>query len=316
MPSPGTDRSSASAKRILLESGTNELEILVFEVGGQRYGVNVAKVREVIMRADATPTPGQGPAVRGMTRLRGKVLMVIDLHTYLGVQPANPDPKTWRVIVTEFNGVAAAFDVETVDSIYRLSWNHILPAPEATDGNQAAATGIAEVGDELVMMLDFESIYDAVATDRKETKIVAAGASGVNRAGVTVWLAEDSAFIRGGIEAALDAAGYVHRRSFDNGKAAWAACAAAAGGGGLPDIIVSDIEMAQMDGLHFCKRVKENPGTAGVKFMFYSSLINEQTRHKTEQVGGDAQVNKPNLDQVVAQLDVWAAEKQSPAAAA
>ena len=302
---PQTVSSQTPTKRILLESGTNELEILVFEVGGQRYGVNVAKVREVIMRAEATPTPGQGPAVRGMTRLRGKVLMVIDLHTYLGVAPANPDPETWRLIVTEFNGLAAAFDVEDVDSIYRMSWNQILPAPEGTDDTKAAATGIAEIGEELVMMLDFESIYDAVAQNGTPATMTGPGTTSVDRAGLRVWSAEDSSFVRHGIERALNESGYTDHTIFDNGRELWNGLVEAARNGGLPDVIMSDIEMAQMDGLHLCKRVKENDATRHIKFVLYSSLITEQTRHKSERVGADAQVNKPNIEQVIAHLDRW-----------
>ncbi len=302
-------------ERILLDSGTNELEILVFEVGGQRYGVNVAKVREVIMRAQATPTPGQGPAVRGMTRLRGKVLTVIDLHTYLGVAPANPDPATWRLIVTEFNGLAAAFDVETVDSIYRLSWNQILPAPETTDDNTAAATGIAEIGEELVMMLDFESIYDGVAQNGTPRTLPAASSTSVDRSRLRVWSAEDSSFVRQGIERALTESGYHDHRIFDNGRELWNGLVAASRQGGLPDVIMSDIEMAQMDGLHLCKRVKENEATSHVKFLLYSSLITEQTRHKSERVGADAQVNKPKIEQVIAHFDGWAQALQGGQAA-
>ena len=304
-PNQNTTAQATKARRILLESGTNELEILVFEVGGQRYGVNVAKVREVIMRAQATPTPGQGPSVRGMTRLRGKVLMVIDLHHYLDVPPANPDKDSWRLIVTEFNGLTAAFDVEDVDSIYRLSWNQILPAPEATDDTKAAATGIAEIGDELVMMLDFESIYDAVMHNSRATSLPGPESTNINRSGLRVWSAEDSAFIRHGIERALNEFGYTQHSLYDNGRQLWDALAKAVQSGGLPDVVMSDIEMAQMDGLHLCKRIKDNPATSHIKVVMYSSLISEQTKHKSEQVGADAQVNKPNIEEVIRYFDEW-----------
>ncbi len=305
MSTPPPNASASQARRILLESGTNELEILVFEVGGQRYGVNVAKVREVIMRAEATPTPGQGVAVRGMTRLRGKVLMVIDLHHYLGVAPANPDKESWRLIVTEFNGLTAAFDVEDVDSIYRLSWNQILPAPEATDDSKAAATGMAEIGEELVMMLDFESIYDAVALNGRPATLAGPESTDVDRAGLRVWSAEDSAFIRQGIERSLTQSGYTQHALFDNGRELWNAMIEASRNGGMPDVVMSDIEMAQMDGLHLCKRIKENASTSHIRVVLYSSLISEQTRHKSERVGADAQVNKPNIEEVIEHLDRW-----------
>ncbi|MEE9404843.1 MAG: chemotaxis protein [Algisphaera sp.] len=302
--------------RILLETGTNELEILVFEVGGQRYGVNVAKVREVIMRPEATPAPGQSTSVRGMTRLRGKVLMVIDLHAYLGVAPVHPDPKAWHLIVTEFNGIAAAFDVENVDSIYRISWDQILPAPEGTDETQAAATGIAEINEELVMMLDFESIYSAVVDHTPASHISGPANAKVDRGGLEVWSAEDSAFIRHGIERALNDSGYTQHSLFNNGKELWTALVAAARAGSVPDVIMSDIEMAQMDGLHLCKKVKGNQATAGIHFVLYSSLITDQTRHKSERVGADAQVNKPKIHEIIDHLDRWAEEKGLASASA
>ena len=304
-PSPRAPR-PPRGKEILLESGTNELEILVFELGGQRFGVNVAKVREVILHVDAVPTPGQAPTVRGVIRLRGSVLTVVDLHKQLGRAPLQSDESQWRIIVTEFNGLTAAFLVEAVDSIYRMSWQDVRPVPDAGAKGHAAVTGLAEIGEDLILMLDFESIYDTIHQSDIHQKPATVNPPSVDRAACRVWLAEDSAFIRASIERMLTASGFNQLTSCRNGLEAWEAIkAAATAGQPLPDVLISDIEMPQMDGLHLCKRVKDNPATAGIRVVLYSSLITEETRHKGLEVGADEQFNKPRLEDVVHTIDTW-----------
>ncbi|MEO1237657.1 MAG: chemotaxis protein [Planctomycetota bacterium] len=315
MPNTNAQRPSP-AKDILLESGTNELEVLVFELGGQRFGVNVAKVREVILHVDAVPTPGQADTVKGVIRLRGSVLTVVDLHRQLGRAPKHPDENEWRIIVTEFNGTTAAFEVETVDSIYRLSWEDIRPVPDSGAKGHAEVTGMAEVGDELIMMLDFESIYDTITRRNAHLKDAAQNTLGVDRAACRVWLAEDSSFIRASIEKMLRESGFRDFTAHRNGLEAWQALAKeAAAGKTLPDVLISDIEMPQMDGLHLCKKVKDDKRTAGIKVVLYSSLITAETRHKGVNVGADQQYNKPKLEEVVHSIDRWMHEAEVAAQA-
>lgn len=316
MPSPSTPAKNNS-KDILLESGTNELEVLVFELGGQRFGVNVAKVREVILHVDAVPTPGQADTVKGVIRLRGSVLTVVDLHKQLNRLPKYDDETQWRIIVTEFNGATAAFEVEAVDSIYRLSWEDVRPVPDSGANGHTAVTGMAEVGEELIMMLDFESIYDTITNNNCHAKAAATNSMGVDRAKCRVWLAEDSSFIRAAIERMLIDSGYELFTAYRNGLEAWEAFKATArDGGDLPDVLISDIEMPQMDGLHLCKKVKENASTAGTKVVLYSSLITAETRHKGIEVGADEQFNKPKLENVVQTIDKWMAQGLSSSQAA
>ncbi len=304
-------------KQILLESGTNELEVLVFELGGQRFGVNVAKVREVILHVDAVPTPGQADTVKGVIRLRGSVLTVVDLHKQLGRIPKHCDETQWRIIVTEFNGETAAFQVEAVDSIYRMSWEDVRPVPDSGAGGHAAVTGMAEIGEDLIMMLDFESIYDTIHEKNIHRKNGATNAHGVDRAACRVWLAEDSAFIRSSIHKMMNESGFTQFTMHRNGLECWDALKATAiAGQPLPDVLISDIEMPQMDGLHLCKKVKDNASTAGIKVVLYSSLITEETRHKGRDVGADEQFNKPKLENVVHTIDHWMLEKQRPGQAA
>jgi len=315
MANPTPSKNTSGNKNILLESGTNELEVLVFELGGQRFGVNVAKVREVILHTEAVPTPGQADTVKGVIRLRGSVLTVVNLHKQLSRIPKFSDESQWRIIVTEFNGVTAAFEVEAVDSIYRMSWEDVRPVPDSGANGHAAVTGMAEVGEELIMMLDFESIYDTITSKNVHAKSAASNELGVNRAAARVWLAEDSSFIRAAIDKMLGESGFTQFTAYRNGLEAWEAIAKAANNGEpLPHVLISDIEMPQMDGLHLCKKVKENPSTADIKVVLYSSLITEETRHKGIEVGADEQFNKPKLE-VVHTIDRWMLDLQDNAKA-
>lgn len=312
---PATE-TSAKKEQILLESGTNELEVLVFELGGQRFGVNVAKVREVILHVDATPTPGQADTVKGVIRLRGSVLMVVDLHKHLKHKPVVQNEQDWKIIVTEFNGVTAAFEVEAVDSIYRMSWQDVRPVPDSGAGSTNAVTGIAEVGEDMVMMLDFESIYDGV-TARKTDTTAKENRLNVDRSKARIWLAEDSDFIRASIERMLSGSGFTSIKPHRNGAEAWQAFEQAIKAGEpLPHVLISDIEMPQMDGLHLCKRVKSTRELEAVRVVLYSSLITPETRHKGEQVGADEQFNKPKLSDAIEKIDQWIADRDAAKTAA
>jgi len=289
---------------ILLESGTNELEVLVFTLGGQRFGVNVAKVREVIHSVEITEAPEQPGAVQGMFCLRGAVLPLVDLHTYLNIDSEIKGLENQRVIVTEFNGTQAAFSVEGVDSIYRMSWGNMRPVPEATGDDKFAITGIAEIGEELVMMLDFESIYDHIAMQDNMRVEPVNNDLDVNRESCKILIAEDSNFIRGIIINVLSSSGYGDIVVCTDGAQAWNYMANVANGNEpAPNLIISDIEMPQMDGLHLCKRIKETNGIHEIPVLLFSSLITNDTRHKGKQVGAAGQMAKPEIPQLVQTVD-------------
>lgn len=297
------DTAGAQAN-ILLESGTNELEVLVFEIGGQSYGVNVAKVREVIPPIKVAASPSQPPCVRGIFNLRGVVLPLIDLHQYLDIEPEHLDEAHRRIIVTEFNGQRAAFLVEGVDQIYRMSWKLIRPVPETHDQTHAAVTGITEINDQLILMLDFESIFDHIAMQDKMHVTHIENSLGVDRGAKRVILAEDSRFIGQLMHQVLTNSGYEKTILYRNGFDAWSAIQEAMENDlPLPDLIVSDIEMPQMDGLALTRHVKEHADLRHIPVILFSSLVTEDTRHKGEQVGADQQIAKPQLPEMVGLID-------------
>jgi two-component system chemotaxis response regulator CheV len=328
MASPSSNKSSHAANAssitgdILLEAGTNELEVLVFQLAGQHYGVNVAKVREVIRPQTTTAAPGQHPSVIGMFNIRGSVIPVVDLARHLGLRAAGGQNASaashasagpeGRVIITEFNGLRTGFMVDSVDQIHRLSWSRVRPAPAlgglATPDAQdpratSSTTGIVELttGSEprLILMIDFESVADAILMQGKLKVQNVPNDVTADRAGARVLLAEDSPFMRSVIEKVFRASGYARLEIFDNGAALWEAAQA----GPTPAAIVSDIEMPRMDGLHLCKRIKADPRLAKVPVVLFSSLISQDNLNKGAAVGADMQVSKPELAEMVRLVD-------------
>ncbi len=296
---------------ILLESGTNELEVLVFCIGNQAFGVNVAKVREVITPRKVSASPGQPPCVKGVFNLRNVVLPLVDLHLYLNIQPHENDPKDYRIIVMEFNGVRTAYQVESVESIYRMSWQLMKPVPETYGRHHFAVTGITEINDRLILMLDFESIHDHICmqddlhVERVENKL------GIDRSRHNIMLAEDSSFVMDIMRSVLINSGYGRIDCHTNGLSAWNALnMAISDETDLPDLIITDIEMPQVDGLHLTKRIKEHPRMRDIPVLLFSSLITTDTRHKGKQVHADDQISKPDLPNLVDIVDQWMQKKK------
>ncbi|GAB4196853.1 MAG: chemotaxis protein CheV [Phycisphaeraceae bacterium] len=301
---------------ILLESGTNELEVLVFGLGEQTYGVNVAKVREVILPVPVAASPGQPKDVLGMFNLRGVVLPLVDLHSYFNIKPLNDNPDTHRIIVTEFNGAQAAFKVERVDHIHRISWKAMRSVPEETGSDHMSVTGITEIDDKLVLMLDFESIFDHISMQNALHITSVDNELGVDRSSARVFIAEDSKFIRTIMVNVLTNSGYEHVTAFTNGQDCWDALEAAdKGQGPKPDILITDIEMPLMDGLHLTRRVRNTSNLKSLPILLFSSLITDDTRHKGEAVGADQQIAKPELPSLVRIVDGWVQKISQPSAA-
>lgn len=304
MPS---QRSSASKRdNILLESGTNELEVLVFGLGEQSYGVNVAKVREVILPVPVAASPGQPPDVMGMFNLRGAVLPLVDLHSYFKVTPVNHDKAGHRIIVTEFNGAQAAFKVERVEHIHRISWKAMRSVPDETGSDHMSVTGITEIGEKLILMLDFESIFDHISMQNTLHISHVENELGVDRSAVNVFIAEDSKFIRTIMQNVLSNSGYTNVTAFTNGQDCWDKIEAAEKGEGRkPDVLITDIEMPQMDGLHLTKKVREKTSLKTIPILLFSSLITKDTTHKGAAVGANQQIAKPELPKLVNIIDGW-----------
>ena len=309
---------AGSRTGILLESGTNELEVITLylqwlEPGAgaptqTAYGINAAKVRELVaMPAELTEVPDSHPSVRGVFLLRNRTIPLIDLCHWFGYAPdTSPEAKAkWVVVVSEINGKLFSFISHGVDKVYRISWNQIMPPPDVI-ASKSSLTGMCLVNDRIIQMIDFEKICadidPSMAMDHATHAIEAAAAG--DQGDKLVVIADDSAMIRDQITRTLERAGY-KVLAFPDGQSAWDFLEQAAAAGQVEERIlgvVSDIEMPRMDGHHLCMKIKQQPEFAKVPVMLFSSLINDQARHKGEKVGADDQITKPELGALVGRL--------------
>ena len=296
---------------ILLDAGTNELEVLVFTLCGGSFGVNVAKVREVIRPVKAVSTPHKHPSVIGMFNIRGTVMPVVDLAKHLGLREdslKDDSVPEKRVIITEFNGLHTGFLVDTVEQIHRMSWQKVQPTPDLNVGAEPAhqkvsvssTTGIIDMDGKLILMIDFESVADAILHEERLHVDKVDNVIGVDRASKRVILAEDSPFMRSIMTKVFKSSGYAQIEIYPDGQAAWEAVAS---NDTPPDAVVSDIEMPRMDGLHLTKRIKGDKRFENVPVVLFSSLVSKDNEKKGQQVGATVQIPKPELAEMVRIVD-------------
>ncbi len=291
-------------KGILLESGTNEFEIIEFTVGGTFYGINVAKVREIINPLPVTPLVNSHPNIEGLFTLRGRVVPLVSLPKCLNVEQATDAHK---IIVCEINGVFNGFKVDDVSRIYRISWTQMEPPP-AVSGSELVV-GVVKMNDRLIILLDFEKILADVNPEiNKKLSAVPDSAPGLvdMRKSKTILVAEDSHMLRELLLGTLHTAGY-RTIAFENGQLAWDKLEALANGDRPVEetlqLIITDIEMPQMDGHHLLKRIKAAKNLAKLPVVIFSSLINEEMRAKGNALGAHAQITKPEIEQLIGIVD-------------
>jgi two-component system chemotaxis response regulator CheV len=296
---------SGDKKGILLETGTNEFEIVEFSIGQVNYGINVAKVREVITRTPVTNMPQAHPYIDGLFTLRGKAIPLVNLPRCLNVE-TNAEPK--NIIVTEINNYNIGFLVENVSRIHRISWKDMEPAPEV--GDQSRVVGIIKMEDRIVLLLDFETIIAEInpeinaklTTFEDATEDVRS-----KRSDVHVVVAEDSPMLRDLLVTTLHESGYRYVRDFGNGQDAWDYLQTLSQKGGQISshvgIIVSDVEMPKMDGHRLLKLVRADERLGEVPLVLFSSLISDEMRIKGEQLGASGQIAKPEINKLIGLLD-------------
>ncbi len=292
---------------ILLEAGTNEFEVLVFRMGEHCYGVNVAKVREVLQPLPIIDVPNKHPSVIGLIHVRGTTLTLIDLCKHLDPNHKDREENNeGTIIITEFNSVRIGFLVDKVERIHRLSWSDLLPIPSLNINNSdgtsvGCTTGALDIDDQLVLMVDFESVADTILMQDKLKIKEVENPKGVDRASKRVIMAEDSPFMRNQLKRVMLASGYERLETYSDGQAAWEAISS--GEGGPIDAVVSDIEMPRMDGFHLTKLIKNDARFKDVPVVLFSSLISEDNAKKGVQVGATVQIPKPDLPEMVQLVD-------------
>lgn len=290
--------------KILLENGTNELEVLEFVVDGNSYGINVAKIREIIPYQSITPVPNAHPSVEGIFMPRDAMITAIDLRNCLQRGQSQPGG---LFIITSFNKLDIAFHVDSVIGIHRVSWVDIIkPGATVTTAEDGISTGIIKIDGKLIIILDFEKIITDInpETGLKVTEIEALG----QRDGSTVpiLIAEDSSLLRKLIVDSLKKAGYDNIIKAENGEEAWEYITACRDRGTLErevKLLITDIEMPLMDGHRLTKLVKSDESTSHIPVIIFSSLVNEEMRRKGEDLGADAQLSKPEIGNLVKVID-------------
>lgn len=290
---------------ILLESGTNELEVLEFIINGNHYGINVEKVREILPYQEITPVPNSHPCIEGIFMPRGDIITVIDLFQTLGFP--NPDKQNNFLIVTNFNNLNIAFDVQAVLGINRVSWKDVVK-PDATVSGPGTgiATGIIKNADNLLIILDFERIVEGICPETSLKISQVTELEDRERNSIPILVAEDSMMLCKLIEDALHRAGYTKLTIKNNGQEAWDYLCELKKNNGVEygaKCLITDIEMPQMDGHRLTKLIKDDKMFKHLPVIIFSSLITEEMRKKGKEVGADEQMSKPEIGHLVQVID-------------
>lgn len=292
---------------ILLESGTNELEIVEFRLNSvnsqglatvQSFGINVAKVREIVRMPQITKLPNLPPSVLGLFTLRNKLIPALDLNNYLFRQPNNAENR--KMIIAEFNKMACGFIVNDVHRIHRISWAQIEAPDTLNELNSSDSTvvGIIKFEDRNVLMIDIEKIIADIDPNSAIDGVIEIPTVTGKPIAVT---AEDSATIRKMITDKLNLAGF-EIVSFNDGEAAWnylnelsKTCKNINELHNKVNVIITDIEMPKMDGYTLTKNIKGDSLLSQIPVVIFSSIVSQDVLHKGKSVGADAQLTKPQI---------------------
>ena len=283
------------------------MEIMEFTIGDELFGINVAKVREIMMVEPVKPMQKSNEYVEGIFKPRDKVLTVINLSAYLGLGKSEK-PERDIYIIAGFNNNEYAFHVHTVVGIDRISCTQMRkPDPVIFGGKEGVATGIVEIDKKLITILDFEAIIAEICP---ETSIQVEDIDKLDdkkRNSKHILIAEDSLLLSKMIVEALHKAGYVNTVKLDNGQDAWNyLCELRDGGDRIEEhvnCIITDLEMPQMDGHRLTKLVKSDPALKGIPLIIFSSLISAEMRIKGKELGADEQITKPEIGKLVSIID-------------
>lgn len=290
--------------KILLENGTNELEVLEFELDGNAYGINVAKIKEIIPYQTVTPVPNSHPSIEGIFMPRDTMITAIDLKNCLQRGVSEPGG---LFIITNFNKLDIAFHVDEVKGIHRVSWEHIIkPGATVSNAEESISTGIVKLDNRLVIILDFEKIVTDInpETGLKTSEITELGMR--TRSDVPILIAEDSILLNKLIVDSLKKAGYDNLIHTQNGQEAYDVIQTCKNEGTLKDhvqCVITDIEMPLMDGHRLTKLIKSDDATKDIPVVIFSSLVNEEMKKKGEALGADAQLSKPEIANLVRIID-------------
>ena len=292
-----------------IESNTQTLQLMEFIIAEGHFGINVAKVDEIMKYSQypITPMPNSNPFVEGIFRPRTETMTVINLAAYMGLPPS-PDEERDILIITKLNNVKTAFHVHGVKAIDVVKMSDI-EKPDSTiyGGEEGMATGVANHDGRLITIIDFEKILIDISPN------MGFSPSDVERLGIRdrstkpILLAEDSPLLERLILSSLEKAGYVNIICTANGQEAWDLLRKYKESDSPIEehvsTIITDIEMPVMDGHRLLKMIKADEKLRRVPVIIFSSLITEEMRKVGEKLGAVANISKPEIANLVTVID-------------
>ncbi|NQU64673.1 MAG: chemotaxis protein CheV [SAR324 cluster bacterium] len=301
------------ATEILTESGTNEAEFLEFYLNRQSFAINVAKVVQITVfnDQDLTRTSAGNESVMGSLLWRDHTIDIIDLSLALNNKEAELS-KTPVVLITNFNNMTCGFRVSGVNRIHRVCWDEIHPMDAILDRYSPRFIGTVTIENRNILLVDFEKLISELLQREEEAdlhKELSHESKVKKRNSLKIIFAEDSALIRNNMLKYLELAGY-QVSAHENGKPAWEhidrlkhETAVGISMTEVVSLIITDIEMPQMDGLTFCRKIKEDERLSEIPVVIFSSLINEHMALKCKEVGANGYLSKPRTRELILKID-------------
>lgn len=292
---------------ILLESGTNEFEIVEFVINGDRqyhFCINVAKVREVIVFPEVIHVPDAHPAIIGTANIRQKLVPIINLGKWLGLADKEPTANS-KAVITYFNGTSNGFLVDDVVRIHRIKWDDIKDYSSITDFPLVdSVLGVITIDKRLIQLIDFESIVAEInpSTMSKEEAHIDMTLI-EERKGKLVYMAEDSLTMRKLLLTNFKRAGY-EAEAFENGKDLLLAL-----NKHIPDIVITDLEMPGTSGDYVVRKIRENKILDALPIIVFSSMASGENERKLKSIGANMFIGKPELSFLIKSVDSYIINK-------
>ncbi len=302
------------ANEILLDTGTNEVEILELLLGEQSFGVNVAKVMQIIAYDESkfTALHDEANANLGVFLWQEKTIPLINLSIALSRKEQELSERP-IVLITRFNDVTNGFLISNVNRIHRVSWEQIKPTSSIISKHSSNTTGIVSIDGKEILLIDFEYIVAELFPETKMNHNLDHSdiKKEFNRSDMKIVFSEDSAFIRNNVSELLKKVGYNNVQAFENGQDAFnhintLTVKAAENNRPITDymnLVITDIEMPKMDGLTLCRHIKKELKLSDVPVALFSSLIDEQMSLKCKEVGADVFTTKPQISELINMID-------------
>lgn len=290
--------------------GQNRLELLLFRLHGrQRFGINVFKVREVLQCPPLTAIPKRNKFVKGIAHIRGQTISVIDLSLATGGRPIE-NVKDSFIIIAEYNRSVQGFLVQSVERIININWGSILPPPKGTSGKQSYLTAVTEIDKELVEIIDVEKILEEISPSPTEvSKTFEKETIQQDLGDRIILIADDSAVARNQVKRALEGLG-ISMHLVKNGREAlnYLQEIAAQCQNSVTEkigLLISDIEMPDMDGYTLTAEVRLDPKLKPLHVILHTSLSGVFNQQMVQKVGADDFIAKFNPDELAESVRKW-----------